>query len=229
MAKAWNKTHRHTYIYSHPQRDCFVLSEHFSVAKHVGRSKPGSKPIQLYVRLSLRPLGHQGYHVWLRELLRYLCSNSSSRLFTFLYPIGYQSAQFFQRALHYANGGRKFLSPECSTPMGERILSYIYIWGVSKWIQPINDLLLRRFSMSAGMNLCLIWILNGYSWRSLKILCNDARERPSSQERLRGYFFRLLRTWSLTATTLSGHLAVNFLPYMGFSAFLLRLFTDPVT
>ncbi len=26
------------YIYSHPQTDCFVLSEHFSVARQVGRS-----------------------------------------------------------------------------------------------------------------------------------------------------------------------------------------------
>ena len=55
----------------HPQTDCFVLSELFSVARHVGRSKPGSKPIQLYVRLSLRPLGQQAYHIWLREFLRY--------------------------------------------------------------------------------------------------------------------------------------------------------------
>ena len=37
------------YIYSHPQTDCFVLSELFCVARHVERSKPGSKPIQLYV------------------------------------------------------------------------------------------------------------------------------------------------------------------------------------
>ena len=59
------------YIYCHPQTDCFVQSELFSVARHVGHSKPGSKPIQLYVRLSLRPLGQQVYHVWLRELLRY--------------------------------------------------------------------------------------------------------------------------------------------------------------
>ena len=64
-------THSHThkyiyiyiYIYCHPETDCFVLSELFSVARHVGRSKPGSKPIQLYVRLSLRPLGQQAYHV----------------------------------------------------------------------------------------------------------------------------------------------------------------------
>ena len=51
------------YIYSHPQTDCFVLSELFSVATHAGRSKPGSKPIQHYVRLNLRPLGRQADHV----------------------------------------------------------------------------------------------------------------------------------------------------------------------
>ena len=51
------------YIYCHPQTDCFDLSEFFSVAKHVGRSMSGSKPIQLYVRLTLRPLGQQAYHV----------------------------------------------------------------------------------------------------------------------------------------------------------------------
>ena len=50
-------------IYSHPQTDSFVLSELFSMARHAGRSKPGSKPVQLYVRLSFRPLGHQVDHV----------------------------------------------------------------------------------------------------------------------------------------------------------------------
>ena len=64
------------YIYSHPQT-VFVLSELFSVARHIGHSKP----IPLYIRLSIRLLGQQAYHVWLRELLRYfLCSNSSIRL-----------------------------------------------------------------------------------------------------------------------------------------------------
>ena len=44
------------YIYvTHPQTDCFALSELFSVARHVGRSKPRSKPIQLYVRLYIYP------------------------------------------------------------------------------------------------------------------------------------------------------------------------------
>ena len=51
------------YIYSLLQTDCFVLSELFSVVRHAGRSKPGSKPVQLYVRLSFRPLGHQADHV----------------------------------------------------------------------------------------------------------------------------------------------------------------------
>ena len=51
------------YIYCHPPTECFVLSELFSVARHVGRLKPGSKPIQLYVRLSFRPLGQQADYV----------------------------------------------------------------------------------------------------------------------------------------------------------------------
>ena len=42
---------RHTHIYRHPQTDCFVVSQLFSVARHVGRLKLGSKPAQLYVDL----------------------------------------------------------------------------------------------------------------------------------------------------------------------------------
>ena len=42
---------------------CFVLSELFSVARHARCSKPGSKTIQLYVRLSLRTLGQQADYV----------------------------------------------------------------------------------------------------------------------------------------------------------------------
>ena len=66
-----DKIYIYIYIYCHPQTDCFVLSELFIVAWHVGCSKPGSKPIQLYVRLSLRSLGQQAYHIWLWEFLRY--------------------------------------------------------------------------------------------------------------------------------------------------------------
>ena len=54
----WTKEH-YIYIYSHPQTDCFVPSELFSVARHAERSKPESKPVQFYDGLSFRPLGRQ--------------------------------------------------------------------------------------------------------------------------------------------------------------------------
>ena len=44
----------------------------------------------------------------------------------------------------------------------------------------------------------------------------------------RGSFSDPFLTESLTASTLSEQLAVNFLSDLKFSAFLLRLFTDPV-
>ena len=63
----------HTYIYSniyiciytviHRQTVSFYQNSFFSVVRHVGRSKPGSKLIQLYDRLSLRPFGQQAYNV----------------------------------------------------------------------------------------------------------------------------------------------------------------------
>ena len=82
----WNDPHIYIYIYiySHPQTDCFVLSELFSVARHAGRSKPGSKPVQLYVRLSFRPLGRQADHVGLWNFKVFYFSHS--RLFTFFIP-----------------------------------------------------------------------------------------------------------------------------------------------
>ena len=51
------------YIYCYPQTDCFVVSELFSVTRDVGRLKLGSKPAQLYVRLSIIPLSQQACHV----------------------------------------------------------------------------------------------------------------------------------------------------------------------
>ena len=46
-------------------------------------------------------------------------SNSSSSLgLHFLYLIGYQSAQFLRRALHYARGGRQFLRQSAQPPWG---------------------------------------------------------------------------------------------------------------
>ena len=107
------------YIYSHPQTDCFVLSELFSVARHAGRSKPGSKPVQLYVRLSFRPVGHQADLVDKGNFkVFYLAAAAAAFVYIFLYPIGYQSAQFFRRALHYASGGWQFLRQRAQPPWG---------------------------------------------------------------------------------------------------------------
>ena len=51
------------YIYCHPQIDCFVVSQLFNVARHVGCFKLGLKPAQLYVRLSIIPLSQQSTYV----------------------------------------------------------------------------------------------------------------------------------------------------------------------
>ncbi len=51
------------YISCHPQTDCFVVSQHFSVARYVGRLKQGLKPAQLYVRLTIILLSHQTTYV----------------------------------------------------------------------------------------------------------------------------------------------------------------------
>ena len=57
-------------IYSHPQTDCFLLSELLSVSRHAGRSKPGSKPIQLNVTLSALVARATSAPRWLRGFLR---------------------------------------------------------------------------------------------------------------------------------------------------------------
>ncbi len=44
------------YIFFHPQIDCFVVSQLFSVITHKGRFKLGSKPVQLYARPDILPL-----------------------------------------------------------------------------------------------------------------------------------------------------------------------------
>ena len=48
----------------------FLVSQLFSVARHVGRLKLGLKPTQLYIRLSIRPLGQQAYPIS-KGIIRY--------------------------------------------------------------------------------------------------------------------------------------------------------------
>ena len=51
------------YLYNHQQTDCFVVSQLFSLVRHVGCLKLGSKPTKIHVRLSILPLGPQVNHV----------------------------------------------------------------------------------------------------------------------------------------------------------------------
>ena len=50
-------------IYSHPHTDCFVVSQLFNVARHIGHLKLGSKLAQFYVRLSIILFSQQASHV----------------------------------------------------------------------------------------------------------------------------------------------------------------------
>ena len=69
--RAFTHTHTHThiyiyvcmYVYCHPQTECLVISQPFSVARHVEHLKLGSKPAQIYVRLSILPLSPQVTYV----------------------------------------------------------------------------------------------------------------------------------------------------------------------
>ena len=79
VSMLFNVIYIYIYIYSHSPTDCFIVSQIFGVAKHVGYLKLGSKPTQLYVRRSIIPLSHQANHVSLGIMS--LCSRFS--LFTF--------------------------------------------------------------------------------------------------------------------------------------------------
>ena len=106
------------YIYCHPQTDCFVVSQLFSVAKYVGRLKLGSKPAQLYVRLSIRPLGQQAYYVG-KGIIRYYVATAAA-VFVCLHFIPYRIPECSIRSKSFALCKRlpKIHSPEYSTPMG---------------------------------------------------------------------------------------------------------------
>ena len=88
------------YLNSHSQTDCFVLSQFFNVARHAGCFKLGSKPAQLYVRLSILPLSHRMTYVSSGIITHYIYAFV---LFTFCVT-GYRSTQFVRRDLHYAGG-----------------------------------------------------------------------------------------------------------------------------
>ena len=98
------------YIYILSYTGCSVVSEQFSVARHVGRLKRNQSN---FVRLSTILLSQQVTHVSSGIIRHFLVA------FVCLYVCltGYQCLQFIRRALHYA-----------SSPVGERIYIYIYIY-----------------------------------------------------------------------------------------------------
>ena len=52
------------YMY-HPQTDCFVVSQLFSMARLTKHFRLGSKPPQLYFRLSMLPFSHQATYIYI--------------------------------------------------------------------------------------------------------------------------------------------------------------------
>ena len=60
------------YIYTLLSSDCFVVSQLFSVVRHVGCFKLGLKRAQLYVRLSIIPLKPQSINVSSRIIRHYV-------------------------------------------------------------------------------------------------------------------------------------------------------------
>ena len=100
---SYTHTHTHThiyiyiyiYIYIHLETACFVVSQLFSVAKHVRRLKLWSKPTQLYVRLIIIPTNQQANHTT-SGIIRYYVVVFVCLHFCLTW---YQSAQFIRRAL----------------------------------------------------------------------------------------------------------------------------------
>ena len=127
------RTPAYIYIHCHPQIDCFVVSQLFSVAIHVGRLKLGSKR---YVKRRIRPLSQQANHVGL-GIIRYYVATAAAAAFLCLHFIPYRILECSIRSKSFGLCERqpKIPSAECSTSMGERIScpsggvgKYIYIY-----------------------------------------------------------------------------------------------------
>ena len=86
------------YIYCHSQTNCFIESQHFSVARYVRCFKLGSKTGWIYVSRMSYPKAIVPLDVNPGILHLYLFTNSL---------IGYRSAQLTRRALHLHVCGRR--------------------------------------------------------------------------------------------------------------------------
>ena len=125
------------YIYCHPQRDCFVLSELFSVARQARFLKVGSKPGWLKRQDSTTlPRGDQRK----RRKLKRLCIT-----FVYIYPLnGYQELNSFEEPSFTLVATITSLVRELTPPgVGEHIYChlciYIYIYIVRLDIFSMKD------------------------------------------------------------------------------------------
>ena len=109
------------YIYRHPQTDDFVVSQLFSVARHIGHFKLGLTNAQPYVRLCILALSYQLSYASSGIIRHYVVDFVC---FTFCLT-GYQSAQFLRNVLDYTSGSCKFLRQSVQAP---GIYIYIYIY-----------------------------------------------------------------------------------------------------
>ena len=120
------------YIYCHPQTGCFLVSQLLSVTRHIGCLKLGSKPNQLYIRLSIILLSQQENRVSSGIIRHYVVA------FVCLHSCltGYQSAQFIRRALHYMSGSCKFLHQ--STQPQWNICVCVYVRVCVRCVQKVS-------------------------------------------------------------------------------------------
>ena len=104
-------THTHIYIYIVIHRQTVSFYQNSSVCLDTLDARSQDRNPSNFTLESVSDYSANWRTTLAKGIFKVLCSKSSIRLFTFLYPIGYQSAQFFRRALHYASGVRKFLRP----------------------------------------------------------------------------------------------------------------------
>ena len=112
------------YIYCHPQTDCIVVSQLFSVARHIGCLKLGLKPAQLYVRLSIRPLSQQVYHVSKRIIRYYVAAAAAFACLHFI-PYWIPECSIHLKSFALCKQQPKIPLPKCSTPMREHAYTYV--------------------------------------------------------------------------------------------------------
>ena len=112
------------YIYCLQQTDCFVVPQLFSVARLLRCLNLGSKPAQIYVRLSITLLGQQAYHVG-QGIISFYVATATAELVG-LHFILYRIPECSIRSKSFALCKRQpeIPSPECSTPMREASIQW---------------------------------------------------------------------------------------------------------